>query len=107
MGKSAACQARPCTAQLLGNVGYTTVEHDDTTTSPATHLKIGEDIYGPYEAGFSERQNNILSGLGCDDPTKGHVEGGIDTRTADGMIAANCAVAMPRYDSSNRYEVVF
>ena len=63
----------PKAASLLGNVGYTTVSCSGTSFGTRS---VGEDIFGPFEAGFSSQQDTILSGLGC--PTgKGYVDGGI------------------------------
>ena len=76
----------PKAASLLGNVGYTTVACSGTSfgTRP-----VGEDIFGPFEAGFSSQQDNILYGLGC--PTgKGYVDGGLDTATAASIVAKSC-----------------
>ena len=55
---------------------------------PATgqYFAAGEDIYGPFEAGFSSRQDFVLSALGCA-TGKGYVDGGIDTMTAEALIA--------------------
>ena len=62
----------------------------------------GEDIYGPFENGFGSRQDNILSTLGCSPASLGHVQGGIDTRTAEQMIAHACGVTLPRIQG-NQY----
>ena len=35
---------------------------------------------GPFEAGFTATQNNILEALGCADGNDGHLPGGIDTK---------------------------
>ena len=57
---------------------------------------IGENVYGPFEAGFGAQQNNILEALGCADGSDGHVVGGIDTATAEQMVAHQCQITLPR-----------
>ena len=47
-----------------------------TTAAGGGHA-AGEDIYGPFEAGFSSQQDRILQHLGCSDPSAGYVVGGI------------------------------
>eukprot|EP00949_MAST-11_sp_MAST-11-sp1_P003081 g3081.t1 len=93
-----ACSNLPCAASLLGDVGKTTV-----SASYPMEIPADENIFGPFEAGFSSQQNNILQGLGCADPTKGYVEGGIDTQTAEAMVAHACGVQLPRIDSEGDY----
>lgn len=53
-------------------------------------------MYGPFEAGFGEQQNSILEALGCADGNDGHVIGGIDTATAEQMVAHQCSIILPR-----------
>ena len=38
----------------------------------------------------------------CTDPARGYVDGGIDTLTAEKLIAAGCGVTLPRVEN-NRY----
>ena len=97
MGAQQACTKRPCAAALLGDVGRTTVAGRDEQAG--TDLPIGENIYGPYEAGFGTQQDGILAGLGCNPGSKGHVEGGIDTHTADMMLGAQCEIEIPRWEN--------
>jgi hypothetical protein len=82
----------------LGTVGYTTVAGVDPS---GTTLPVGEDIYGPFEAGFTSTQNNILEALGCADGNDGHVVGGIDTFMAEQMVAHQCGITLPRFDGAN------
>ncbi len=63
-GNTPACSGNPCPASLLGDVGLTTVTGTDQRTSKS--FPVGENIYGPFEAGFTSQQDNILAGLGCD-----------------------------------------
>ena len=69
--------------------------------SSGQYFAAGEDIYGPFEAGFSSRQDFVLSALGCA-TGKGYVDGGIDTMTAEALIAEECGVELPRYEG-DRY----
>jgi hypothetical protein len=63
----------------------------------------GENIYGPFEAGFGTQQDSILESLGCAQGSLGHVSGGIDTRLAEQLVAFQCSVALPRTSSSGKY----
>jgi hypothetical protein len=84
---------------LLGDVGRTTVGGTDARSG--TTFLAGENIYGPLEAGFGAQQNNLLSALGCTDPTHGHVVGGIDLTTAEGIIANGCGITLPRIEGNS------
>ena len=93
------CTGTPCWASLLGDVGLTTVAGTDARSGDA--FPVGENIYGPFEAGFTVAQNNILQSLGCSgDGSAGHVPGGIDTKSAEQMIAAQCSITLPRCSSA-------
>lgn len=97
-----AFDATPCSAELLGDVGATTVSGDDPASGT---LSAGENIYGPFEAGFSSDQQDILLQLGCtsDNVETAYVAGGIDTATAAHMINYGCALDMPYTDSQGVY----
>jgi hypothetical protein len=103
----AACTKLPCQAALLGDVALTTVGSVDGTKNLLTgkEFAVGENIYGPYEAGFGERQENILKGLGCTDSNvaDAYIDGGIDTATAESIVAAACGVTLPRTESNGDY----
>jgi hypothetical protein len=94
-GSSAAtaCTAYPCAASLLGDVALTTVAG---TGLDGTSFSVGENIYGPFEAGFTSTQDNILKTLGCTDANvaNAYMPGGIDTHTAEQMTAK--AVSNPK-----------
>ena len=60
---------------------------------------MNENVYGPFEAGFSSRQDRNLQGFGCSTPSDGYIAGGIDTRTAQGIIEKNCSVTLPRVEN--------
>ena len=91
------------TAHCLGDVASTTVQGTIGTTT----LNINENVYGPFEAGFSiDVQGNILrsiTGNGC----ATNIEGGIDTHTAEQILAFDCNVSLPRFDvEGNRYSLL-
>jgi hypothetical protein len=90
----------PKAAALLGDVGLTTVA--GTATSSNKQLPVGENIYGPFEAGFTQAQDNVLATFGCE-TGRGYLAGGIDTYTAEQMVAADCGVTLPRTDTSGAY----
>ncbi|CAE8588430.1 unnamed protein product [Polarella glacialis] len=45
---------------------------------------------------FTSTQDNILEALGCSPGSLGHVAGGIDTHTAEQMVAKQCSITLPR-----------
>lgn len=97
-GAGAPTSSSPHAAPMLGDVGKTSVAGADSRTGNS--FPVGENIYGPFEAGFSAAQDNILSALGCSSG-KGYVVGGIDTATAEQMVAADCGVTLPRTEGNN------
>ncbi|CAD7961873.1 unnamed protein product [Amoebophrya sp. A25] len=103
-GASISCTVRPCAASSLGDVGLTTAAGTDTRTGAS--FVAGENIYGPFEAGFGSQQNSILEGLGCSTGTLGHVDGGLDTFTAEQMVAYQCGITLPRIDSGNYISLI-
>ena len=98
-GDSKTITETPAAAALLGDVALTTVKGSCATCQWAANgiFPIGENIYGPYEAGFGTQQNGILAGLGCGgNPagSLGHLPGGIDTKTAEAMLAHQCSIQL-------------
>ena len=73
---------------------------------PSATFAVGEDIYSPFEAGFTSTQDNILRGLGCTDPSDGYLNGGIDTNTAEQMVAYACGITLPRYEGSTYVSLI-
>ena len=98
-GGGSSCTALPCAASLLGDVALTTVA--GTGMDGAT-FAVGENIFGPFEAGFGAQQDFILKELGCTDANvaSAYVEGGVDTSTAEQIVAKACGVTLPRTESS-------
>jgi hypothetical protein len=105
-----ACTKLPCQASLLGDVALTTVGSVDGTKNAMTGVAFaaGENIYGPFEAGFSAQQENILKGLGCTDSNvaSAYIDGGIDTSTAESIVAAACGVTLPRTEGGEYISLI-
>jgi hypothetical protein len=74
------------------------VSGTDARTSAT--FPVGENVYGPFEAGFSAQQNQILESLGCAQGSLGWVAGGIDTRLAEQMVAFQCGITLPRTENN-------
>ena len=91
-------------AALLGDVGFTTVQGTDARTGNT--FAAGENIFGPFEAGFSSQQDDILVMLGCANPVDGYIPGGIDTETAEQMVAAGCGITLPREEDGNYISLI-
>ena len=103
-GGATPSSSSPHAGAMLGRVGGTTVAtiagKEDMTTSDGA---ADQDIYGPFEAGFTSAQDFILEALGCAAPSDGYVPGGIDTVTAESMVGYACGVELPRYDAGGNY----
>ena len=91
----------PRAAALLGDIGTTTVPGTLPRTGQA--VPVGENIYGPMEAGFGPSQDNVLRELGCTIPEQAYLRGGIDTETAEQVIAHSCGVHLPREGDGGTY----
>jgi hypothetical protein len=88
-------------APLLGDVALTSVEGvEDDGDFGRQYLPVGTHIFGPFEAGFSSRQDFVLAKLGCA-TGKGYLTGGIDTWTAEQVVAKDCGVQLPRWEGNN------
>ncbi|CAD7974941.1 unnamed protein product [Amoebophrya sp. A120] len=98
-GSAITCTARPCGASTLGDVALVTASGTDTRSGVT--FSPGENIYGPFEAGFSSQQDFILTGLGCSTGSLGYIDGGIDTYTAEQMVAYQCSITLPRVENNN------
>lgn len=98
-GGTASCTTPPCAASLLGDVGLTTATGTDSRTGKV--FEVGENIYGPFEAGFGTQQDFILEDLGCSPGSLGHVAGGIDTYTAEQMVSHQCGITLPRIEGDS------
>lgn len=98
------CTTLPCAANYLNDAGCTTVGGSNPTGTSKTTIGICENIYGPFEAGFTSQQDGILAGLGCA-TGKGYLAGGIDTLTAEARVNVDCGLTgdkeLPRKDGSD------
>eukprot|EP00930_Biecheleria_cincta_P035177 TRINITY_DN24214_c0_g1_i1.p1 TRINITY_DN24214_c0_g1~~TRINITY_DN24214_c0_g1_i1.p1 ORF type:complete len:1256 (-),score=115.94 TRINITY_DN24214_c0_g1_i1:366-4064(-) len=105
------CRNPPCAARLLGDVGCTTVS--GTETYRHERLAAGDTvasnahIFGPFEAGFTSTQDNIIRNWGCSDPSVVYdSEGGKDIGIAEAFTAYSCNMQFPRLEGNTWYGVV-
>ena len=90
-------------SSLLGRIAQTDVAGTIEYPALVATVSAGEDIFGPFEAGFSSaRQANILQGLGCDPDINVDIAGGLDTHIAEQMIAYVCNITLPRIENGER-----
>jgi len=105
-GGSTICTDPPCAASLLGDVALTTV--GGTGQDGRTFLS-NENVYGPFEAGFGQQQDSMLSSM-CDNPNVPtsdlYVQGGIDVYTVEQMIAKKCDKELPRIVNGQYYGIL-
>ncbi len=96
---------------LLGDVALTVVSGFATQenganvgTAGATRI-AGENIYGPFEAGFGPTQNMVITGqMGCTpDTSLCYSEGGSDVTIAEKICAYNCDITLPRTEDGKYY----
>ena len=67
-------------------------------------LYAGENVYGPFEAGFGTQQYDvIIEKFGCPTPEKCYTDGGWDTRIAEKSCAHACGVEIPRVEDDTYY----
>ena len=66
---------------------------------------MGENIYGPFEAGFGAQQDNVITGqFGCTtDTTLCYSEGGSDVTIAEKICAYQCNITLPRIENGQYY----
>ena len=86
-------------ANLLDAVAKSTVAGTITWSweysGPHT-TNVGEDIVGPFEAGFGTTQDSIIAGaFGCADQSKCYSDGGTDTKIAQATCAHLCNIDLP------------
>lgn len=99
------CSDPPCAASLLGDHGCTTVAgtavYSHELISKGDTIPIGTHIYGPFEAGFTSRQESIIQGWGCSDASVAYDgDGGTDVGLATKHVAYKCNIDLPRIDTS-------
>lgn len=105
------CSSPPCAAPLLGDVGCTSVAGTETYNhemlSSGDTISSGAHIFGPFEAGFSSQQDNIISTWGCSTPSVVYdTEGGTDVGIAEKRVAHLCNIEFPRIVGNTYYGVV-
>lgn len=105
------CPDPPCAASTLGDVGCTTVagveEYDHELLKAGDTIPVGSHIFGPFEAGFTSKQDSIIENWGCSDPSVVYdAEGGRDIGIATMEVAKECNVEFPRIEGSTYYGVV-
>ena len=94
---------------LLGDLALTTVSGSlqceaGQTQGCSKTLPVGENIFGPFEAGFSSQQDNVIqNGFGCSTPSSCYSDGGIDTELSEAMCAHACGITLPRVEGGKRY----
>ena len=82
-----------CTTRASGALSYA---HEISETAGST-IASNAHIYGPFEAGFSAQQDNIISNWGCSPASLAYdTAGGLDLGTATAKVASACGVALPR-----------
>lgn len=105
------CSSPPCAAKLLGDVGCTTVagcedvKHE--TVAAGGTINSNAHIYGPFEAGFTSRQDAIIKNWGCAEPSKVYdSDGGKDVDIAERHVAHACGITFPRTVGSEYFGLV-
>jgi len=105
------CPSPPCAAKLLGDIGCTTLSGKETYSHEM--LKQGDEIatnahiFGPFEAGFSEKQKSIIEGWGCTDASLAYDSaGGTDVGIAEKRVAHLCAITLPRVAGTAYFGII-
>ena len=101
---------------LRGDVALTTVTGTTTQGNGAAigtcvtdqshkcSYLVDENVYGPFEGGFTSRQDpGIKTNLGCSDTSKCYSEGGMDVATAEAVCAHECNIKLPRDEGGMHY----
>jgi len=105
------CATPPCAAATLGDVGCTTVagvtQYKHEMLSKGDTIAIGSHIYGPFEAGFTSKQDSIIKNWGCTDPSLVYdSKGGRDIGIAEALVAYKCNIEFPRVVGTTWYGAV-
>ena len=92
-------------ANLLDAVAKATVSGDIAYSweySGPHATSSGEDIVGPFEAGFSATQDDIIeAAFGCSDTSKCYSDGGTDTKIAQATCAHLCGIDLPKCETAS------
>ena len=105
------CSSPPCAAALLGDVGCTTVSGTETLTHERINaggtIASNAHIFGPFEAGFTSKQDSIISNWGCSTPSAAYdSDGGKDIVIAEKFVAHACSITLPRTVGSEYIGIV-
>jgi hypothetical protein len=85
--------------------GTETLKHERLNKGDS--VPVNSHIYGPFEAGFSSRQDDIIRGWGCSVPSVVYdAEGGRDVGIAERWVAFKCNVQFPRIEGETYYGIV-
>ena len=92
-----------CTTRASGALSYA---HEISETAGST-IATNAHIYGPFEAGFSAQQDNIISNWGCSPASLAYdTAGGLDLGTATAKVASACGVELPRISGGEYVGIV-
>ena len=97
-GGGTTCNSPPCAASLLGDVGLTTAT--GMIRVPASRSPPAKIFTAHSRLASTASRTVFPEGLGCSPGSKGHVSGGIDTFTAEQMVAYQCGVTLPRVEGN-------
>eukprot|EP00943_MAST-04B_sp_MAST-4B-sp1_P008435 g8435.t1 len=98
-------------AGLLGDValtvvsGFATQQNGADVGTKGNVRNVGENIFGPFEAGFGTAQDDVIRDqLGCTkSATLCYSEGGTDVTIAEKICAYNCNISLPRLENGKYY----
>jgi len=105
------CASPPCAANLVGDVGCTTVsgteKYNNEQKSVGGTVATNAHIFGPFEAGFSSSQQSIIEGWGCTDASVAYdTAGGLDLGIATAKVAKACNIVLPRVEGTNQWKAI-
>jgi len=94
---------------LLGTTALTTVQGtianvQGQPTGTTKNLPVGTTIFGPHEAGFSSKQDGVItSQMGCATTSLCYSDGGVNVKLAEAECAHACSVTLPRFEGGQYY----
>lgn len=99
------------TASIFGDVALTSIGGTVTMAlggrngpSSSRVLNVGESVFGPFEAGFTSAQDNVIqTQMGCPTPELCYSAGGIDVELSEAVCANACGIELPRVVNSRWY----
>jgi hypothetical protein len=76
-------------------------------TNKGDTIAANAHIYGPFEAGFTSKQDSIIEGWGCTNPPDVYDSaGGLDLQIAEQKVAKVCNIELPRIQGNNYFGIV-